>query len=87
VAAINIPADPRFVFFDVDWDTYLTIGDKLMDRPFRFTYDGVNLEVRTLSFRHLRANKILAGLLEAVTEEMDIAIAGFGSMTWRREDR
>ncbi|MHB1423896.1 MAG: hypothetical protein ACYC3I_12010 [Gemmataceae bacterium] len=87
VAAVNIPAEQRFVLSNVDWDTYLTFSDKLMDRPIRFTYDGINLELRTLSFRHIHAKKFLAYLLATASEEMDIAIAGFGSMTWRREDR
>jgi Uma2 family endonuclease len=81
------PAEQRFVLSNIDWDTYLTYSDSLLDRPIRFTYDGTNLELRTLSFQHLRAKKILAYLLATLTEEMDIAIAGFGSMTWRREDR
>ena len=86
MSAVQLPLEQRFVLFNVDWDTYLTFGDKLKERPIRLTYNGVNLEFRTLSPGHEWAKKQLARLLQSVTEEMDIDIKSGGSMTCRRED-
>ena len=41
----------------------------------------------TLSSRHENRKKLLGRLVEALTEEMDIDVASFGSMTCRRGDR
>lgn len=83
----KIPDEQRFVLFNIDWSTYVALSDSLMDRPVRFTYDGINLELRTLSFQHHRTKHLLDVLLFAVAEEMNTDIASGGSMTCRREDR
>lgn len=80
------PAEQHFVLSNIDWDTYLTISDKLGERNIRLNYDGANLEFMSTSLEHERAKKLLARLLETVTEEMDIDILGGGSMTCRRQD-
>jgi len=69
------------VLSNVDWDTYVTISDKLGERYIRLTLDGANLEFRRLSPKHERIKKLLARLLETVTDEMDIDILGAGSTT------
>jgi Uma2 family endonuclease len=79
-------AEQHFVLYNVDWDTYVTISDKLGERNIRLNYDGVNLEFMSTSLEHERAKKRLAWLLETVTLEMGIDILGGGSMTCRRQD-
>lgn len=86
MSAVQLPLEQRFVLYNVDWDTYVTFSDRLGERNIRVTYNGVNLEFRTPSPEHEWAKKQLARLLQSVTEEMDIDIAGFGSMTCRHED-
>jgi Uma2 family endonuclease len=86
MVAVKLPDEQRFVLYNVDWDTYVTISDKLGERNIRLNYDGVNLEFVTTSLEHERAKKLLARLLETVTEEMEIDILGGGSMTCRRQD-
>jgi Uma2 family endonuclease len=83
---VKLPTEQRIVISCVDWDTYVTFSDKLGERNIRVNYDGVNLEIMTTSLEHERAKKLLARLLETVTEEVDIDILGAGSMTYRRED-
>jgi Uma2 family endonuclease len=87
MVAVKLPAEQRFVLFNVDWDTYLTFSDRMGERNIRVNYDGVNLEFMTTSLEHERAKKLLARLLEALTEELGIAIVSGGSLTCRREDR
>ncbi|HEY7158151.1 MAG TPA: Uma2 family endonuclease [Gemmataceae bacterium] len=86
MGAVKLPTEQRFVLSDIDWDTYVTISDKLGERNIRINYDGVNLEFMTTSLEHERAKKLLARLLEALTEEMDIDVLCGGSLTCRRED-
>jgi hypothetical protein len=45
-------AAQRFVLNDIDWATYDALGDLLLDRHIRMTYDGANLELMTTSPEH-----------------------------------
>src|SRR5579884_552502 len=86
MATGDIPAEQRLVLSGIDWPAYVAFGDLLGERHVRLTYNAGELEFMTLSPEHERAKKLLARLLEALTEELDIDIAGYGSMTCRRED-
>lgn len=69
----------------VDWKGYLAIGRVLADRPgLRLTYDRGVLEIMTISSEHDRIKHLLRRLLEAWTEERDMTLAGYGSMTFKR---
>jgi Uma2 family endonuclease len=88
MGAVTLPRDEQhIVVSNVDWDTYLLFSDRIGERNIRCNYNGVDLELMTISPEHERAKSLLARLLEALTEEMDIDIAGFGSMTCRRQDQ
>ena len=78
--------EQRFVFSNMDWPSYLAMGEILRDRPIRMTYDRGVLELMTTSPEHEKAKKLLGRFVEALTEELDIDIASGGSMTCRRED-
>lgn len=86
MATVEIPAEQRFVLSGISWPAYVAFGDLLDERHVRLTYDRGELEFMTLSPEHERTKKLLARLLEALTEELDIDIASYGSMTCRRED-
>lgn len=86
MAVLQPPLEQRFVMSHIDWDTYLTFSDRLGERNIRFNYNGVDLEFMTLSPEHERAKHLLALLLNYLALEMGIDVAGFGSMTCRRED-
>ncbi len=69
----------------MDWKGYLAIGRVLADRPgLRLTYDRGVLEIMTISSEHDRIKHLLRRLLEAWTEERDMTLAGYGSMTFKR---
>ena len=59
------------------------------ERRFRITYDRGKLEIMTLSAGHERPNHLLGRLVEALADELEIDIAGYGSLTIkrRREER
>jgi Uma2 family endonuclease len=79
-------AEQHIVLSNIDWDTYLTFSDKIVDRNVRCNYNGVDLELMTISPEHERDKTLLSRLLEALTLEMGIDIVGLGSMTCRRQD-
>ncbi len=71
----------------IDWQTYNRLVRALERPDVRLTYDRGTLEIRTTSPQHERYKHLLGRLLEALTEELGLAIAGFGSMTCRRRRR
>ena len=87
MSMIRVPRKQRFVMVGEPWRTY-TRWLKVFEerRDVRVTYDRGEMEVMTLSPKHENKKKRLARLVEALTEEMEIEIASFGSMTCRRED-
>lgn len=85
MAAVEIPVEQQFVF-DADWDTYVTFSDRLGKFGARCDYDGVNLELMTLSPEHEQARNLLASLLSLLTQGMNIDIHDAGSMICRRQD-
>ncbi len=85
MATVQAPASGSLVLDNVDWPMYSRLLRLFEDRPgVRLTYDRGVLEIMTLSPQHERRKHLLRRLLEALAEEMGIAIAGFGSMTCRR---
>jgi Uma2 family endonuclease len=81
----RIPTGQRLLLTGIDWPTYLRLSRTLgARRSVRLTYDRGRLEIMTLSPEHERFKHLLRRLIEALTEELRIAIAGFGSMTFKR---
>jgi Uma2 family endonuclease len=76
----------RFVLGYVDYQTYKTVADAFGERPFRATFDGRSIELMTMSPRHEGWKAIIGRLLDTLTEELEIEVAAFGSMTMRRDD-
>src|SRR5207244_4206284 len=85
VSTIPVPPEQRLRLSGIPWKTYVLFSDGLGPRHIRVTYDRGEMEVMTLSPKHENRKKLLGRLVEALTEEMDIDIASFGSMTCRRE--
>jgi Uma2 family endonuclease len=78
--------EQRLRLSNIPWDTYVLYSDGLGPRHIRVTYDRGEMEIMTLSSKHERRKKLLAQLVEALTEEMKMDRASGGSMTCRRED-
>ena len=77
----------RVVLHDVSWESYVTIGNALLDRPaIRMTYDRGSLEIMTTSSAHEIYKKRLSRLLETLVEEFGLSLASAGQMTFQRED-
>jgi Uma2 family endonuclease len=82
----ELPTEQHLVLHCISWNQYLGMGDLLLDHHVRLTYDRGALEFMTLSPEHERGKHLLSRMVEALADELDIDIAGYGSMTCRRED-
>jgi len=80
------PADQRLLLSEVDWPTYDRLLNDLEGRHLRFNFDRGQLEIMTVSAEHERVKKLLARLLETITEVLNIPILSLGNTTFRRED-
>jgi Uma2 family endonuclease len=86
MATATLPAEQRLVLSCVGWATYQGLLREFEGRHMRLTYDRGKLEIMTVSAKHERGKKLIARLLEALSEELDIPIVGFGNLTLNREE-
>jgi Uma2 family endonuclease len=86
MATVTIPAEQRFRLSDISWPTYVAYSDGLGPRHIRVTYDQGEMELMSPSSRHEREKTRLARFIETLTDELEIDIASYGSMTCRQED-
>lgn len=80
------PDEQRLALSGISWSKYENLLQVFEGRHIHLTYRCGEIEFRTVSMRHERAKKILARLIEALTEEWNVAIAGLGNTTYKRED-
>ncbi|MFH0939044.1 MAG: Uma2 family endonuclease [Planctomycetota bacterium] len=83
-----LPADVSHgvVLNNIPWKIYRMMVKAFNGRNVYLTYDRGALEIMTKSGMHEGGKKLLARLLELLSLEWDVPIAGFGEMTWSRED-
>jgi len=86
MGTVPVPTEQRLRLSAIPWKTYSLYSDGLGARHVRVTYDRGEMELMTVSPKHERNKKLLGRLVEALTEEMEIEIASYGSMTCRRQD-
>lgn len=87
MSAPQIAPDQFFSVSNVSWRSYRLIARAFADRPVRLTFDRGVLELMTLSPQHEFYKKLLARLIVALTEELGLTIASFGSMTFKKRQR
>jgi Uma2 family endonuclease len=88
MATVGIPAEQQLVLHGIDWQTYGRLLRALERRPgVRLTYDRGVLEIMTLSHEHESDSYLLARLIDAVTEELNLPVKGGRSTTFRRRRR
>jgi Uma2 family endonuclease len=80
--------EQRVTFRDVTYKDYVLIGDVLGHRPgLHLTYLNGVLEIMTTSPYHEHLKKLIARLVELHALIRGVRILGFGSATYRREDK
>lgn len=84
---VATPAEQRTILRNISWETYeRLLADHLSSSSPRFVYDRGVLEIMVVSERHERPNRLMALLVEVLTEEMDLDLDSLGSTTFKRED-
>jgi Uma2 family endonuclease len=71
------------VFYDVPWETYLSLVKANGDGPVRLTYDQGMLEIMAPSCFHERLSQFIDRLIGILTEELGLEISSGGSTTMR----
>src|SRR5690242_17363087 len=71
----------------VSWETYERLREETDQsiRHFYMTYDEGTLEIMSPNMPHEFGKKVLAGFIEILTEELNIASAAAGNVTIRRK--
>lgn len=94
VAATLFPVHPwsqteeqRILLFDVPWSTYVVLRDSLDSPGIRMTYLKGQLEIMSPSREHEVGKKQIARLLELFCFLRRIPLYGYGSTTFRREEK
>src|SRR5438874_695865 len=95
VAAVSTSAEPfaagsaeeRLLVPNVPWSTYVVLRDSLdlQGSQLRMTYCEGTLELMSPSDDHEETKKVIARLVEAYGDEMNLDLIGRGSTTFREE--
>jgi Uma2 family endonuclease len=91
MTTLNVPdvdADAQhLVLYDVTWHFYEFLLRELErdHRHLRVTYDEGTLEIMSPLLEHEKMKKLIARMIEVISMEMDIPIAGYGSTTYRKK--
>jgi Uma2 family endonuclease len=77
----------KVILHNISWTTYERLrAEQGESAGTRFIYDGGALEIMIVSYRHEVINRIVASLIEALADEMNMDIVNAGSTTFKRED-
>jgi Uma2 family endonuclease len=87
---LSLPAEPpegRVLLHDVPWSTYVVLRDTVDSPGVRMTYLEGWLEILSPSRKHEVSKTQIARLLELFCLERDIPLYGYGSTTFRKEEK
>ena len=83
----SVSMTQRAILHGVSWQTYARLLSELGDqRSSRLAYNQGVLEIIMPSDRHESHKKFLERMIEALTEELQLAVKSFGSTTLNRDD-
>jgi len=85
VPDLSSEGERRFAIDNLGWSGYQTLLDLFGDDGPRMYYLNGTVELMTVGFSHESRKKVLARMVEALTEELDIPIRAAGSATLKRE--
>ena len=81
------PPEQSVVIANVSWRTYVNLLEDLAESSSpRLTFDRRTLEIMSPTRKHERLNRVLAQLVEVLTDELGIDMENLGSTTFKRED-
>lgn len=83
----SVTDERRILLCNVPWSTYVVLRDSLDSSGVRMTYLKGALEIMSPSREHEVEKTQIARLLELFCLERDIPLYGYGSTTFRREEK
>jgi Uma2 family endonuclease len=84
---ISLDGIQHLVLEDASWELYEKLLREVGDRSIRITYDRGRMEIMSPLPEHERPKKFIGRMIEALTLELDIPMASFGSTTLRRREK
>lgn len=87
MATVWSPPEQSVVIANVSWRTYVNLVEDLAESSTpRLTFDRRTLEIMSPTKKHERLNRVLAQLVEVLTDELGLDMENLGSTTFKRED-
>jgi Uma2 family endonuclease len=88
MSTVETSRPQRFVLYGEPWESYIRLL-RIFDerRHLRITYDRGALEIMTLSPEHEQWKRLIGRLIVALTEELELPLAEYGSMTIKRRKK
>jgi Uma2 family endonuclease len=83
----SLAEEQRILLYDVPWSTYVVLRDSLDSPGVRMTYLNGCLEIMSPSREHEVDKTQIARLIELFCLERDIPLFGYGSTTFRKEEK
>jgi Uma2 family endonuclease len=86
-AEVSLEDVQHFVLEGASWELYERLLKDIGNRPIRVTYDRGRMEIMSPLPEHERPIAWIGRLIEALSLELEIPLASFGSTTFRRRDK
>jgi Uma2 family endonuclease len=83
---LDPPISQQFLLEDADWELYEALLQRVGDQHIFVTYDSGRLELISPSYEHDLRSRAIGLIINILSEELDIAVKGGGSTTFRRKD-
>lgn len=84
VERIALTGEDRIVLSGISWELYEALRDNEENWHIHMAYDEGTLELMSPSPDHEAISKLLAEMIEVLTEELGISRRGLKSTTWKR---
>ena len=82
------PTVERVCLPDTSWKTYQQLVEDLMGkRNIRLTYDGEDLEIMVVSYKHDSYSYLLGEIVSTIGDWLELDFVGAGSTTFRAEKK
>jgi len=81
----NAPQANHFVMREASWNLYQTFIREIGDGTTRVTYSDGRMEIMSPLPQHEKNKKLIARLVETMTEELGVVIGSLGSTTYSEQ--